>query len=185
MMMTYAFRASSASTSNRFRDPAAAGLLVLGLVAAALPTHLHAEQRGTVSLEEVSAAAQRAHPGVLLELESERRQGRDIYEVEILDTAGRVWKLSFDAHTGKLLTEGREDEHDHARRLRREGAIVSLETVADAVQRVRPGELLKVELERERGRYVYEVEILDADGHVWELRFDARDGSLLKEEAED
>jgi uncharacterized membrane protein YkoI len=185
MRTTYAFRASRARTSDRFRDAAAAGLLVLGLAAAALPTCLHAEQTDTVSLEEVSAAAQRVHPGVLLEVELERRQGRHIYEVEILDTAGQVWKLSFDARTGELLKEGREDEHDHARRLRRKGAIVSLETVADAVQRVRPGELLEVELERERGRYVYEVEILDADGHVWELRFDARDGSLLKEEAED
>jgi uncharacterized membrane protein YkoI len=96
-----------------------------------------------------------------------------------------VWKLSFDVRTGELLRQESEDEHDHARRLRRKGAIVSLETVASAAQRVRPGELLEVELERHRGRYVYEVEILDAEGPVWEMRFDARDGSLLKEEAED
>jgi uncharacterized membrane protein YkoI len=161
------------------------GFLALGLAAAALPTYLRAEQSGAVSLEEVLAAAQRAPPGVLLEVESERRQGRDTYEVEILGTSGRVWKLSFDARTGELLRQESEDEHDHARRLRRKGAIVSLETVASAAQRVRPGELLEVELERKRGRYVYEVEILDAEGQVWEMRFDARDGSLLKEEAED
>ncbi len=87
-----------------------------------------------------------------------------------------AWPLEVLAHD--------ERDHDLARRLHREGAIVSLEAVVAAAQRLRPGDILEVELERKRGRYIYEVEILDREGWVWELRFDAGTGRLLKEELE-
>jgi uncharacterized membrane protein YkoI len=78
-----------------------------------------------------------------------------------------------------------EDDQDYARRLFGDGHIVSLESIVQQARTIRPGELLKVELERKRGRHIYEVEILDETGQAWELKFDARDGRLLKEEMED
>ena len=78
-----------------------------------------------------------------------------------------------------------EGDQDYARRLFEQGYIVSLESILSRAQALRPGELLEVELEQKRGRHVYEVEILDAAGEAWELKFDARDGRLLKEERED
>lgn len=42
------------------------------------------------------------------------------------------------------------------------------------------GEVLKVELEREDGRFVYEVKLLAADGRVREVELDSEDGSLIE-----
>lgn len=73
--------------------------------------------------------------------------------------------------------------HDQARELREAGEILPLQ---DILQRLDPPgqRVLEVELERKRGRYVYEMETLDEDGQVWELYYDARSGELLKRERE-
>jgi uncharacterized membrane protein YkoI len=78
-----------------------------------------------------------------------------------------------------------EGDQDYARRMFDRGLIISLESIVKRAKGIRPGDLLEVELERKRGRHVYEVEILDAAGQAWELKFDARDGRLLEEERED
>lgn len=172
--------------SNRLRRAAIAGLLALGLTVAALPAHLQAQANAIVPLETIHASALKRHPGVPLKVELKRKKGREVYRVEILDTtADVVWHMTFDAHTGELLREETETEHDHARRLQREGAILPLEQVVSSAQARHAGELLEVELEHKRGRYVYEVEILDPQGRVWEMRFDAHDGTFLREEVED
>jgi uncharacterized membrane protein YkoI len=76
------------------------------------------------------------------------------------------------------------DDHELARRLHEQGTIVSLESVMAKAQEIRPGDLLEVELKKKRASYVYEVEILDSTGQVWDLKFEARDGRLIKEEQE-
>lgn len=38
--------------------------------------------------------------------------------------------------------------------------------------------MLEAELEQERGRYVYDLKILDDDGVVREFEYDARSGEL-------
>ncbi|MGE0082409.1 MAG: PepSY domain-containing protein [Thiohalomonadaceae bacterium] len=172
--------------SDRFRRAAAACLLALGLAAAALPISLQARARTIVPLETIHASALGMHPGEPLRVELERKKGREFYRVEILDaTDDVVWKMEFDAYTGELLKEEAETEHDHARRLQREGSILPLETVVRSAKAMRAGDLLEVELEHAHGRYIYEVEILDPQGKVWELRFDAHDGKFLREEVDD
>jgi uncharacterized membrane protein YkoI len=42
-----------------------------------------------------------------------------------------------------------------------------------------PGKILEVELEKEHGRLIYEVEILSKDGVVTEVYIDARTGKFL------
>lgn len=186
MTTTHGSRVMKTLASDRFRRTAVAGLLALGLAAAALPIPLQAQVRTIVPLETIHASALGMHPGKPLRVELERKKGREFYRVEILDaTDDVVWKMEFDAYTGALLKEEAEAEHDHARRLRREGSILSLETVVAKAHARRTGELLEVELEHEHGQYVYEVEILDQAGKVWELRFDAHDGSFLREELDD
>jgi uncharacterized membrane protein YkoI len=41
--------------------------------------------------------------------------------------------------------------------------------------------VLEVELEEEQGHYIYEIELLDARGRVWNLEFDARTGRLVED----
>jgi len=84
--------------------------------------------------------------------------------------------------TGMALADRRD--HDDARALREQGAIVPLEEVLRAATAQHPGRVVEVELERKGEAYVYEIELLDAAGEVWELKYDARTGVLLGEESE-
>lgn len=56
----------------------------------------------------IERALERHPKARLLELELEKKQGRYIYEVELLTAYGQVRELKFDASSGELL----EDEED-------------------------------------------------------------------------
>jgi uncharacterized membrane protein YkoI len=83
----------------------------------------------------------------------------------------------------------RDEDHDHdherARQLRTEGKIVSLESIVKQAQSIKPGNILEIELKDNDKLYLYEVEILDPDGKVWELLFDGATGKLLQTQQED
>lgn len=54
-------------------------------------------------LEEIIKKVAKQYPGRILETELEEEDDRKIYEIEILDDKGIVWKLKFDARTGGLI----------------------------------------------------------------------------------
>ncbi len=55
----------------------------------------------------------------------------------------------------------------------------------DDARRLHPGRVLETELQHRGARRVYEIEILDDRGVVWELVYDAGTGELLRSEQED
>lgn len=71
------------------------------------------------------------------------------------------------------------EDHEVARRLRNAGVIVPLVVVRRAARQVIPGRILDVEFQADAGRLRYLLELLDAHGVVWYLRYDARTGTLL------
>lgn len=83
-----------------------------------------------------------------------------------------------------LGSADRDDDHLEARRLMESGSIQPLETILEQVLSQRPGRILEVELEGEDGRNVYEIELLDESGQVWELKLDAVTGEILDQEKE-
>lgn len=77
------------------------------------------------------------------------------------------------------------DDDRRIRQLQRNGEILSLEKIFTAARAVKAGRIVDVDLDKEDGRYVYEIELLDASGRVWEMEFDARTGDLLQLEQDD
>ncbi|MEN8177544.1 MAG: PepSY domain-containing protein [Pseudomonadota bacterium] len=77
------------------------------------------------------------------------------------------------------------DDHMEARRLMKSGSILPLPQVLESIQDQWSGRILEVELESKRGGYIYEIELLDTQGAVWELKIDAVTGDLLETEQED
>jgi uncharacterized membrane protein YkoI len=71
------------------------------------------------------------------------------------------------------------DDHDRARQALREGKVLPLRAVLDLVERDYPGQVVKVEFERDGGRYIYEIRVLQADGDMLKLEIDASDGRTL------
>jgi uncharacterized membrane protein YkoI len=88
-------------------------------------------------------------------------------------------------HREHEADEHEEREHAAVRSTGEAGAILSLEQILQTARQQHAGRVLETELEESRGGMVYEVEILDANGEVWEMKFDARSGELLGEEQED
>jgi hypothetical protein len=62
-----------------------------------------------LSLEQIVERARAVKPGEIIETELDRKQGRYVYEVEILDSAGQVWEVELDAKTGELLEIEQDD----------------------------------------------------------------------------
>jgi uncharacterized membrane protein YkoI len=78
-----------------------------------------------------------------------------------------------------------DEGHREARRLTETGKILPLEDLMQSIQAEQPGRVLEVELERDDGRYLYEIEILDPQGAVWEFKLDATSGEIVERELED
>ncbi len=73
-----------------------------------------------------------------------------------------------------------EGDHDRARRAVQAGQVMPLPQVLERVARTHPGQVLEVELEPGRDRWVYEMRVLQADGRLLRLEVDARSGELLR-----
>lgn len=71
-----------------------------------------------------------------------------------------------------------------AKALVEKGAIIPMKSVVAKAEKLKAGRLLEAGLRKKHGRYVYDVEILDAAGIVWELKFNAATGDLLEIEEE-
>lgn len=65
---------------------------------------------GLISQQEAQTKALAAKPGVVKEIELERRKFRDgwDYEVEIVDPKGKEWEVTLDAKTGKVNSLNRD-----------------------------------------------------------------------------
>ncbi|MES9964184.1 MAG: PepSY domain-containing protein [Candidatus Sedimenticola sp. 20ELBAFRAG] len=82
---------------------------------------------------------------------------------------------------------GDDDDFDHleSRRLVEEGRIKPLQEILSLVTSQRPGAILEVELERDDGIMIYEIEMLGDDGRVWEMEINARTGEIIESHEED
>ncbi|MGM0594619.1 MAG: PepSY domain-containing protein [Pseudomonadota bacterium] len=78
-----------------------------------------------------------------------------------------------------------DEDHERARQALEAGEILPLRTVLDRVAQDYPGEVLEIELEREDGRWVYEIKLLREGGSLLKMELDARDATLLKVKGRD
>lgn len=72
-----------------------------------------------------------------------------------------------------------EIDHDEALQLTEQGRILPLQVMIDDALRRYPGRFLEAELDRDDGRFIYELEIVTRDRRVIELEYDAATGALL------
>lgn len=77
---------------------------------------------------------------------------------------------------------GHADDYDHnlARQAVQAGQILPLSQILAQQHKDYPGQVLEVELEREDGRWVYELKVLQAGGQLLKLELEAQSGRVLK-----
>ena len=78
-----------------------------------------------------------------------------------------------------------DSDQDRARAAVQAGQVLPLKTVLERLEREHPGQVLEVELERDDGRWVYEVKLLQAGGRLVKLELDAGSGEVLKRRERD
>ena len=76
------------------------------------------------------------------------------------------------------------DDHTQARDLKNQGEIIALSDLISKAG-LTGVKILEVELEKEHGKLVYEIEFLDSEGRVFEQYFDAITGESLAEPRRD
>lgn len=84
-----------------------------------------------------------------------------------------------------MASHDSESDQDQARRALEAGEVLPLRAVLEQVQRDYPGQIMKVEFEREDGRWIYEIKLLRPTGSLIKLKIDARDGVLLEAKGRD
>lgn len=153
-----------------------------------------ANQNNTGKLLTVSQAksiALKAVEGKVDDVDLERRNGQTFYEVEIDRKGQPDVTVRLDAYTGKVLAVVNDDDYDDDDDYRDNGTGNSSSgsasnqvklTVAQAsniaLKQVTGGKVTKVELDRDNGRYVYEIELRTAQGEA-DVDIDANTGKVL------
>ena len=79
----------------------------------------------------------------------------------------------------------REPDAETVREWVEAGKVLPLEELLARHRERIPGRLLDLEVEREHGRIVYELEVVDDQGQVYEIYLDAQTGEWLGQELED
>ena len=70
------------------------------------------------------------------------------------------------------------------RDLETNGKVMKLSRVIEKINKVYPGRIIEVELQKENGILVYEIQIIDHQGVIWEISLNAKTGELLHKEKE-
>ncbi|WP_339463167.1 PepSY domain-containing protein [Pseudomonas sp. EA_105y_Pfl2_R69] len=84
------------------------------------------------------------------------------------------------------LAQARDLGPDEALKLRDAGTIQTFEKLNAVVLTQHPGGAIEeTELEEEYGRYIYQVEVRDAQGVQWDVELDATNGQVLKNQQDD
>ncbi len=95
---------------------------------------------------------------------------------------GRLSTITLALMLALTSSQGLADDQDNALRLKESGQILPLEKILDISRKEVDGKVLEVELERKRGQLIYELEILDNNGQVWELKVNASNGKIIEVE---
>ena len=78
-----------------------------------------------------------------------------------------------------VLIAGQNEPGSDSTRTQKSGDILSLDEILQRVKAEQPGKVVETELERKSGRYVYEIDVIGADGVKREFKYDAKTGALI------
>ena len=79
-----------------------------------------------------------------------------------------------------------DDSQQHeAREAVRQGLVRPLEEVLTEVRKTIKGDIVEIEFEKDDGRFIYEIEYVDIDGHLMEIKIDAKTLAVVSIGAED
>lgn len=79
----------------------------------------------------------------------------------------------------RVKADPRQGDHEQARAAVQAGQVMPLPALLARLQQSHPGQVLELELEREDGRWIYEVKLLQPGGQLLKLEVDASTGEVI------
>ena len=82
---------------------------------------------------------------------------------------------------GPIPSLARDNDHERRDAVRRASEAGEVLPLAEILQRIRPkisGDITGIDVEREHGRWRYELRVIDRSGRVLEILVDARSGEI-------
>lgn len=83
-----------------------------------------------------------------------------------------------------IYADNDEDLSNQVLKWVKEGKVIAFDVLMRRYRDRMKGRLLDLEVEREKGQIIYELEIMRPDGIVYEIKIDAQSGEWLGEEVE-
>lgn len=163
-------------------------LLALSLAAASVATHAATPaqwqamtSKVQVSLEQAIARATQAVPGKVVEIELDDGDGAGPrYEAQVLTPAGdsvEVWVNSANGQANQHEHDGKAKRKDIQRA---QAAKIDITQAVQAALAHTPGKAVKAELDNDWGTTTYQVDVLQPDHTVMEVKLDATDGKVIR-----
>ncbi len=72
---------------------------------------MNGDESGPLPLQELIRRLQLPSDTRILEVEKKQRDGRLLYEIELLTPQGRVYELLVDSHSGEVVEQEEEESH--------------------------------------------------------------------------
>ncbi|MCC7325975.1 MAG: PepSY domain-containing protein [Burkholderiales bacterium] len=81
--------------------------------------------------------------------------------------------------TGVANADSRLRQNE-VRQLRESGKILPMEEILTRLRKIQPGQVVEIDLERDKDTYVYEVKVIDDKDAIHKLELDAGTGEVLR-----
>lgn len=133
-----------------------------------------------VSLDQALQSAVQAVPGTVIEIELDDGKGQVRYEAEILTPAGESVEVWVDGTSGQAYIHEKNGKAKRKDAERVQTAKIDMPTAIKAATAHTPGKPVKAELDNHWGTTTYQIDVLQPDFTVMELKVDAANGTVLR-----
>lgn len=134
-----------------------------------------------VSLEQAVAHATQAVPGKVIEIELDDGDGAGVrYEATVLTPQNDSVEVWVDGSNGQARTHQNDGKAKRKDLERAQAAKIDIVQAVQAAKRHTAGQAVKAELDNHWGTVSYQVDVLQADHTIMEVKLDAADGKVLR-----
>ena len=135
-------------------------------------------------LRAIRLATAAADGGRVFDLELDRERGRLLWEVDV-GSSGKAYDVKLNARSGKVVKVRRDRTPDRGMRLLKVAKVRAAKAVRTTLAAVKRADLRAIELDRWRGRVVWEAELATANGTEYDVKVNARTGKVVSKKIDD
>ena len=134
-----------------------------------------------ISLEQALQNAVKAMPGTVIEIELDDGDGQGVrYEAEVLTPTGDNVEVWIDGANGQARVHENNGKAKRKDKERVQAAKIDIHQAIRAATAHTPGKAVKAELDNHWGTTTYQVDVLQPDFSVMEVKVDAANGNVLR-----